>query len=644
MTYTLRPPWHETERGQPGASLSPETATRQTLDTLLATKMRLELATGVPVGIYGPLGQILPGISPTQPRHIDNLLPAPADLLPQHNWPSRRGQLVEVTHGANLHFFMTPLLFGDRPIAQVVLGPIHIFGPGDDAGRRLTGKATEASGAPVLPSWRAQAIAEIACAMVSNLAATTPASPGQSNRHEDTLALSNQSTIIMPVVNNAARGSGEQVAQLGSLAEDASLAAKPMPYHPGSWPVPPMGDGVAPAARGAQTALLAALVAHMPQAVIVSAVPDGQIVLANPAARKLWPSLLAEPEAGAARPDPLTVDRYPAEWAGLSLALHQEASLFRSEVSIDAPRNETPASPAPGSGPLPRQQTGGHKIQRRVLLVSAFPLRNAQGLTTHAVALFEDLSGLIERELFKDEFLSVAAHDMRNPLTIISSYTQLLERHLAMASQTGQGLERTRGRLHEIQEQVQLLTDLSNQLSTVTRLQSAQQRPRRETINLSRLIQRVAIDQQLLTPGRIIESVVEHDPCLVQGDPEHLQQILLHLLKNAIRYSRPEKPIRLALRCTPENAPIWAEISVRDQGIGIPRASLPHLFERFYRISETEQRARAAGLPRPPDEGISLGLGLYLSKQLIEHMGGRIWVDSVEGLGTTVTFTVPLKR
>jgi signal transduction histidine kinase len=641
VTYALRSSGHETERGLPGVSLSSEIAARQILDTLLATKMRLELATGVPVGIYGPLGQLLPGISPAQSRQIDSLLPAPPDLLPQHNWPARRGQLVEVTHGTNLHFFLTPLVFGDRPIAQVVLGPIHIFGPGDNAQPRPT---SQAAGAPTLPSWQAQAIAEIACTLVSHLAPLAPTPSTRGSRREEVPEISNQATAIMPIVNNAARYTGEHRAHLGSLAEDASLAAKSMPYHPGSWPAPPVGDDVVPTARDEQTALLAALITHMPQAVIVSAAPDGQIVLANPAARKLWPSLLGEPEAGAPRPGSLTSDRYPAAWAGLNLALRQEASLFRSEVSIDVARTPLPTSVTPGSGPLPAQQTTAHGANQVTLLVSAFPLRNAQGLTTYAVALFEELSGLIERERFKDEFLLVAAHEMRNPLTVISSYAQLLERHLAMASQTEQGMERTRSRLHEIQEQVQLLTDLSSQLSIVTRLLSAQQRPRRETINLSRLIQRVAIDQQLLAPGRTIESVVEHDPCLVQADPEQLHQILLHLLKNAIRYSRPEKPIRLALRCTPENAPLWAEISVRDQGIGIPRTSLPHLFERFYRVNETGQRALAAGLPRPSDEQVSLGLGLYLSKQLIDAMGGRIWVDSAEGLGTTVTFTVPLKR
>jgi two-component system sensor histidine kinase VicK len=118
----------------------------------------------------------------------------------------------------------------------------------------------------------------------------------------------------------------------------------------------------------------------------------------------------------------------------------------------------------------------------------------------------------------------------------------------------------------------------------------------------------------------------------------------MSLLQNAIKYSHPDKPVLLTLRCTPENNPLWAEISVRDQGIGIPRTCVPHLFERFYKVPDNEQRARVAGLPRPKGESVSMGLGLYLCKQLIERMGGRIWIDSAEGLGTTVTCTLPLKR
>lgn len=712
--------WSGTENGTPEMGSLIDNTARQTLDDLLALQMRLELATGIPVAIYGNTGQALPGISPTRPR-TGGLLPAPKDLVPLQDWPRQRGQVVKITHKAYLHFFITPLVLGNRPVAQIILGPLQIFEPGaqreGSSAYSVSGKSSGALGIPMLPSWRAQAIAELAGTIASTLSKSLSAPIPLAAEQSDPL-VSDQPTILMPGVGQRSRGSGEFPARLGSLAEDAGLsirsgassslgysemgptASGPLPHmlpsYPGSGPLyPPSRTGpllrypgsgtiqplvdvsqalrlssenteersIAPLQpqalqpslretrltelQQASATWLPAVFESMPQAIIVCAAPDGQIVLANQAARALWPDLLADaPVADVATSAIITTDVYPPEWAGLSLALHQDTALFRSEVSVEVPGNKPAVLSDQHTGlRAPSQERAARQTQKRSLLVSAFPLRTAQGVTTHAVAIFEDLGSLVEREQFKDEFLLMAAHDMRNPLTVISSYTQLLERHFTLdASLPDQAIERARGRLNEIQQQVQLLTDLSDQMHTITRLQSAYQRPQRETINLARLMQRLVVDQRLLTPGRAIEITVEDDPCLVQTDPTHLQHIILNLLRNAVQYSHPNKPILLSLRCTPENNPLWAEVSIRDQGIGIPRTSIPHIFERFYRIENNEQRARMAGLPRPKDETVSLGLGLYLCKQLVEHMGGRIWLDSVEGLGTTVTFTVPLKR
>lgn len=713
--------WPGADNSNPEMGSLIDLTARQTLNDLLALQMRLELATGIPVAIYGNTGQTLPGISPARPRLSGNFLPAPKELVPPQDWPRQRGQVIKVTHKAYLHCFITPLMLGARPIAQVILGPLEIFEPGAQregaGGYGGLGKSSGALGIPVLPSWRAQAVAELAGTIVSTLSISLSTQIPLTANQRGTL-VSEQATTVMPSVRPAPRNSGEFPARLGSLADDAGMPARSgtstslgydekrptasgplsnrMPSYPGSGPYYPpsqpdpmpyhssneamqrpvesaqtLGQSLANAeersiaprghqalqpssketrlaeAPQASANWLPALFEGMPQAVIVCAAPNGQIVQANRAARTLWPELLAEAYGeNAATSAMLAIDDYPPEWAGLSIALHQETAL-RSEVSMEIAGNK-PATlpPTRHSGALlPSQETAARKAKQRSLLVSAFPLRDAQGNITHAVAIFEDLGSVIEREQFKDEFLLVAAHDMLNPLTVISSYTQLLERQFTLdASSPSQALERARGRLNEIQQQVQLLTDLSEQMYTVTHLQNAYQRPQRDTLNLARLLQRIVVDQRLLNPGRAIEINVEENPCLVEGDPSHLQHIIVNLLKNAVQYSHPTKPILLSLRCTPENNPLWAEISVRDQGIGIPRTSVPHIFERFYRIEDNEQRARMAGLPRPKGETVSLGLGLYLCKQLIEHMGGRIWIDSVEGLGTTVTFTVPLKR
>ncbi len=633
-----------------------EPAARQALDHVLAVQMQLELATGVPVAIYGPTGQTLPGISPIKSRQAEQPTPPIKEILPPQNWPQSTGQMLEVIYGSNLHLFITPFIIDSVPIAQVILGPLRLFEPGGDT---LHGRADAATqehannsapvdSVPVLASWKAQAVAELARTLISKLSMSGADQGARLSPLAQLLPLNDRETTAIPVPGHALSRQQGTAPRLRALAQDALLAgrtatarsqriiesiqmlhtpsgdhnttpARPVPSRPLS------ADDYQTESQPETVSRLRDVIEAMPQAVIVSAAPDGRIVLANHAARERWPLLLGS-KPGNQNSSPLqycvSADEYPPEWLGLRVALRQGSS-FRGEVCVENPESDRAKQP---------------------MLLSAFPLHTAQGVASHAVAIFEDLSGLLEREHFKDELLLAAAHDMRNPLTLISSQAQLLERSLAMELHAGQGLERARERLAEIHQQVYLLTKLSSQLSTMTRLQSAEPRPYTETVNLARLLQRAVIDQQILTPERTIETVIAHDRCLVPGNQTQLQQIMMHLLKNAVKYSHPGKPIRVSLRCTPANTPLWAEISVRDQGIGVPRTSLPHLFERFYRVSNHEHRARLAGIRPAGSETASLGLNLYLCKRLIERMGGNIWAESVEGQGTIISFRLPLHQ
>ncbi len=648
----------EDPSGLPPADFLHEPAVRQALDNLLTVQMQLELATGVPVALYGPTGQTLPGISPIKERQADHQPPLARAVLAPEQWPQDVGQMREVVAENNLYYFITPFVVGRAPIAQIILGPLHVFEPaagtGAPEGSPKTTKPLQhlspIAGIPVLASWKARAAAEIARTLVSHLCA--PALDPPMASQATALLPANRQTIATYSTLESAAPPQQTPAplRLGTLAHDAMLpertTAARVPsvtessnsmYTPPEeqdttpiWPAPPRPLSASIVESGPRPQPVTALrhaIEAMPQAVIMCAAPNGQIVLANRAARALWPQWLGglgtESDISVPLRYLITSEEYPAEWQGLTIALRQAAS-FRGEVCLEIPDgNETP---------------------RQVpLLASAFPLRAANAEVTHAIAIFEDVSALTERELFKDELMLIAAHDVRNPLTLISSHAQLLERNLVAELPPGQVLERARARLNAIQAQVQELTELTSQLSLVTRLQSARPRPATESINLARLIQRAAIDQQMQTQGRAIEAVVEDDPCLVQGHHMQLHAICMTLLQNATRYSHPSTLITISLRCTPARTPLWAEVSVRDEGIGIPRASQAHVFERFYAVPGQEQRARAAGIRLADKAGASQGLGLYLCKQLLEHMGGRIWLESEEGQGTTVSFALPLK-
>jgi signal transduction histidine kinase len=637
----------------PPADLLREPAARQALDNVLAVQMQLELATGIPVAAYGPAGQPLPGISPGKPRLAEQQTPLLKDVLAPQDWPQEHGQMVEVVLGRNTHYFITPFILYGTPIAQIILGPIQLFEPGTTdiaEGNAAPGNALSIGGVPVLASWKAQAAAEIARTLVSKLSQ----SAGDCVHHptpNHCLPVSDQETTVLATLGDAPRLQQGRALQLGALAHDALLPEKTTSsehlqkvtkstdmLHTSSdnpettfvWSAPahpkPAREYDAES-LGSPVRMLRHLIETMPQAVIISAAPDGHIVLANRAARTLWPEWLGNTGAEGQNSGPLhyqvTDDDYPPEWLGLRVALRQ-AVPFRGEVSVETSAGET--------------------ARQHPMLLNAWPLHMSRESASHAIAIFEDLSGLVERELFKDELLLLAAHDIRNPLTVIASQAQLLERNLARELPQGQSLERARSRLSAIQEQIQQLTGLTQQLSTVTRLQSVRQRPASETVNLAYLVQHAILDQRMNTSERAIEVEIDRDPCQVQGNQAQLHSILMSLLNNAVRYSHPSKPISVAVRCAPASAPLWVEVSVCDQGIGIPRASLAHIFERFSRVPGIEQRARLAGLHTPPEQSASLGLSLYLCKQLLERMGGRIGIESVEGQGTTVCFALPLKR
>ncbi len=659
-----KPRWPWQQEGSASATPLPDLAAKQTLDTLLAIQMRLELATGVPVAIYGPTGQQLPGISPTLTRSSEQQVPPAREVLAADQWPQRSGQLLAVTWGKHLHFFVTPVVVSDHIIAQVVLGPLHLFDPGKQdelASKYQAPRAKIGASVPVLASWKAQAIAEIATIIVS-LYTNQRSMEGESRRHAMLKPpAEEEATLLLPAIAQVGRHAPntrrheEGAARLGSLAESARL-----PEHTSN-ATRPSEQTTTPTTTQERMKLLGALLETMPQAVVICSAPNGQIILANRAARALWPILLNEPGGGPASSSKrISLEDYPPAWAPLRQALCQGVTLYQGEVAIEssAPKAAAPGTRTKGlqrhralsgnseatSSPDGHDQATRTNAPRLPLLVNAFPLLDSGGHVSYAVATFEDVSSLVEREYFKDELVVRAAHDARNPLTVISSAAQLLERSLGHEGSSGPARERERRWLADIQQQTRLLSELTQHLNLLVRLQSAQHSPESEPFHLVRLVQQAIGDQQTLTPERHIETTFEAEACLVQANKLQIEHIFKHVLKNAVKYSRPDTPISVSLRCVPERAPLWAEISVRDQGVGIPRDSLPHLFERLYQVPETrERRALAAYAQSARAEG-SQGMSLYLCKQLLEHLGGQIWVESLEGQGTTVKLMLPLQK
>ncbi len=223
----------------------------------------------------------------------------------------------------------------------------------------------------------------------------------------------------------------------------------------------------------------------------------------------------------------------------------------------------------------------------------------------------------------KDEFLSIAAHELRTPMTAMKGYAQLLQRRAREMPDA----DRWMRPLHTIDQQVDRMTDLVERLLDVSRIQLGRLELTLQPMDLIRMVEEATAEAQMSTDKHQIEMVAPLSELQGRWDGSRLQQVISNLLSNAIRYS--PNGGRIEVRVAFEQAE--AVVSVKDEGTGIPPEAIPHLFERNYRAAEAA-RANAGGL----------GLGLYVAKGIIDAHGGSISVRSEPGKGSCFYVALPL--
>ncbi|HZU01019.1 MAG TPA: ATP-binding protein [Ktedonobacteraceae bacterium] len=227
-----------------------------------------------------------------------------------------------------------------------------------------------------------------------------------------------------------------------------------------------------------------------------------------------------------------------------------------------------------------------------------------------------------EREARRNEFISIVVHELKTPLTSLKGYSQLFGKRSERMGDT-QGMQLAA----RMNQQVNRLTGLIDDLLDVNRMEGGKLRLRESAFAFDELVAEVVADMQLTTEQHTI--VVEgQTDATIWGDRERIGQVLTNLLTNAIKYAPESKTILVKLT----SATQAVTACVQDFGPGIPKDLQAHVFEPFYRIE------------RPGDTRPGLGLGLAIAAGLIERHGGRIWVESEEGAGTTFCFTLPLAR
>jgi signal transduction histidine kinase len=218
----------------------------------------------------------------------------------------------------------------------------------------------------------------------------------------------------------------------------------------------------------------------------------------------------------------------------------------------------------------------------------------------------------------KEDFVSAAAHDLKTPLTTLLGQAQILELRFARDP----ALAQHQAAVGRIAREARRLSALVEDLLDASRIEEGKLDVRREPIDLAAVVRRVAESRP--ERGRIVVDARER----LSGsyDRRRIEQLVSNLVDNGVKYSPGESPVEVrAWRDDGE-----AHITVRDHGIGIPAEDLPHVFERFHRAANVDAR-RYAGI----------GLGLYICRGIALEHGGRIWVESAVGQGSTFHVTLP---
>lgn len=247
-----------------------------------------------------------------------------------------------------------------------------------------------------------------------------------------------------------------------------------------------------------------------------------------------------------------------------------------------------------------------------------------------ALVVLQDVTAIKEAERLKDEFIAIAAHELKTPMAAVKGYADMLVRNTqheesaALASWQVEALE-------TIDQATNRLVELTEDLLDVARLQAERIQLHVEPHDLISLARRVMKRFQMASTRHTLSLVAQDEFVVASLDVRRTEQIIGNLLSNAIKYSPEGGSVTITIEQDDEAG--LAKLSVSDQGIGIPANQQSILFNRFARADNARER------------GITgTGLGLYLCRELVELQGGHLWFASEEGCGSTFYMTLPLAQ
>ncbi|MCD6539645.1 MAG: GAF domain-containing sensor histidine kinase [Candidatus Omnitrophica bacterium] len=239
-------------------------------------------------------------------------------------------------------------------------------------------------------------------------------------------------------------------------------------------------------------------------------------------------------------------------------------------------------------------------------------------------SLQEALEKIEKISRLKSEFVSAVSHEFRTPLTSIKGYASLL-----VQERFGKIPPAVRLRLERINQQADTLVNMINELLDIARIESGRSKIEIQKIDLSETMKKIADYFYPQLKEKNLQLILTLSSLFVEADKSLLERVFINLLSNAIKFTPQGKKIEI--KC--EKKDNYAEVSVRDEGIGIPQEDLENIFKEFYRIDNPLQK-----------EVKGTGLGLSLVRNIIKAHQGEIWVESKVGEGSKFIFTLPLAQ
>jgi two-component system, OmpR family, sensor histidine kinase VicK len=258
-------------------------------------------------------------------------------------------------------------------------------------------------------------------------------------------------------------------------------------------------------------------------------------------------------------------------------------------------------------------------------------IQRESGFVSGLVCVLHDVTEQQKIDNDRKEFVSNVSHELRTPLTSVHSYIEALQDGAWQDSKIAPQF------LKVTQEETDRMIRMINDLLTLSRMDSGTQKIDKELVNINELFNYILnrFDMIIKSDDNNNQTTKKHyqivrhfsqDDLWVEVDTDRFTQVIDNLMNNAIKYS-PDGGVIICSLYRTNNSVI---LSVKDQGLGIPRSSIPHIFDRFYRVDKARSRKQGG-----------TGLGLAISKEVIQALDGRIWVESTEGRGSTFYISLP---